>query len=197
MQYKNSGSGRSTMDVDRVNMYKFPEIANTPWHHATLTSGDCILVPAGALIEFTYQWKYILIWKYYVLNYEGVWWILIILRLAVKNLLHVQIFNTYIQACTVNILITWLFIPWVQVTSIRCGPTVEACPTPSCSPLHWNSTRPTVRRPSPTKTKSKKRRTPRGRPWLTPDTCGSTWTATGCVSTNQSLSHPTIDGSFS
>nr|XP_022304685.1 lysine-specific demethylase 8-like [Crassostrea virginica] len=45
--YKNSGSGRSTMDVDRVNMYKFPEIANTPWHHATLTSGDCILVPAG------------------------------------------------------------------------------------------------------------------------------------------------------
>lgn len=48
MQYKNSGSGHSTMDVERVNMYKFPEVANTPWHHATLTSGDCILIPAGA-----------------------------------------------------------------------------------------------------------------------------------------------------
>lgn len=45
--YKNSGSGHSTMDVERVNMYKFPEVANTPWHHATLTSGDCILIPAG------------------------------------------------------------------------------------------------------------------------------------------------------
>lgn len=36
------------MDVERVNMYKFAEVANTPWHHATLSSGDCILIPAGA-----------------------------------------------------------------------------------------------------------------------------------------------------
>ncbi|XP_048730421.1 uncharacterized protein LOC125647690 [Ostrea edulis] len=47
--YKNSGSGHSPIDVDKVNMFKFTDVSTTPWNHATLTSGDCILIPAGYL----------------------------------------------------------------------------------------------------------------------------------------------------
>ncbi|XP_061197924.1 uncharacterized protein LOC133206000 [Saccostrea echinata] len=47
--YKNSGSGHSPIDVDKVNMFKFTDVSRTPWNHATLLSGDCILIPAGYL----------------------------------------------------------------------------------------------------------------------------------------------------
>ncbi|KAH3712264.1 uncharacterized protein LOC127856831 [Dreissena polymorpha] len=47
--YPNSGSGHSPMDMDMINAYKNPKIAETPWVWSTLWQGDCIFVPAGYL----------------------------------------------------------------------------------------------------------------------------------------------------
>ena len=40
------------MDMDRVNMFKHPEIADVPWTWSTLRAGDCIFVPAGETTTF-------------------------------------------------------------------------------------------------------------------------------------------------
>lgn len=47
MQGPFSGAGRSEIDMDRVNMFKYEDIAKVPWTWSTLRAGDCIYVPAG------------------------------------------------------------------------------------------------------------------------------------------------------
>jgi len=42
-----NGAGRSEMDMDRVNMFKYADIAHVPWTWSTLRAGDCIFIPAG------------------------------------------------------------------------------------------------------------------------------------------------------
>ncbi|XP_045180369.2 uncharacterized protein LOC123539702 [Mercenaria mercenaria] len=47
--YPNSGSGHSPMDMEMINVFKYPKISQTPWIWSTLLHGDCIYVPAGYL----------------------------------------------------------------------------------------------------------------------------------------------------
>lgn len=42
------------MDMDQVNVFKNPEVAQTPWTFATLKPGDCIYVPAGEVYIFNF-----------------------------------------------------------------------------------------------------------------------------------------------
>lgn len=44
-----AGGGYSKLDVERINMFKFKGVAQTPWTWATLKPGDCMFVPAGYL----------------------------------------------------------------------------------------------------------------------------------------------------
>jgi len=44
-----SGAGRSELDMDRINMFKYADITHVPWTWSTLRAGDCIFIPAGRL----------------------------------------------------------------------------------------------------------------------------------------------------
>ncbi|XP_071479213.1 tRNA wybutosine-synthesizing protein 5-like [Diadema antillarum] len=49
------GSGYSTLDVDMINMFKYPDVAKVQWTWATLDPGDCIYLPAGYLHQVRAQ----------------------------------------------------------------------------------------------------------------------------------------------
>ncbi|XP_072049796.1 bifunctional peptidase and (3S)-lysyl hydroxylase Jmjd7-like [Amphiura filiformis] len=44
-----TGTGHSTIDVDMINMYQYPDVEKAQWTWTTLNPGDCIYVPAGYL----------------------------------------------------------------------------------------------------------------------------------------------------
>ena len=46
-QYKNAGSGASTLNMDLINVYAYNKIPTVPWTYASLRQGDCIFIPAG------------------------------------------------------------------------------------------------------------------------------------------------------
>lgn len=48
-KYPHAGVGHSPLDMDMISVFKFPDISHTPWNHATLRQGDCIITPAGYL----------------------------------------------------------------------------------------------------------------------------------------------------
>lgn len=43
------GAGHSPLNMDQINMFQHPEMADVPWRWAIIRPGDCIFVPAGLL----------------------------------------------------------------------------------------------------------------------------------------------------
>ncbi|KAK3749278.1 hypothetical protein QZH41_016044 [Actinostola sp. cb2023] len=41
-----SGSGFTWIDADKVDMLKYPKVANVSWHYTTLYPGDCLFFPS-------------------------------------------------------------------------------------------------------------------------------------------------------
>ena len=39
--------GFSMLNVDKVNMERYPNFAKVPWHYANVSSGDCLYIPTG------------------------------------------------------------------------------------------------------------------------------------------------------
>lgn len=48
-EYPTSASGHSTLNINRINMFKYEGVANVPWKYASVRKGDCIFIPAEYL----------------------------------------------------------------------------------------------------------------------------------------------------
>ena len=42
------------LDVDKVNLLKYPKFKEVKWEYANMTPGDCLYLPCG---KFVYLWK--------------------------------------------------------------------------------------------------------------------------------------------
>lgn len=44
-----AGGGYSVLNVDKVDLIKYPNFKDCPYHYANVTAGDCLYVPYGKM----------------------------------------------------------------------------------------------------------------------------------------------------
>lgn len=50
--------GYSYVDVDAVDLLKYPKIKDVRYSKVTMKAGDCIFVPGGKLLCYSLAWLY-------------------------------------------------------------------------------------------------------------------------------------------
>lgn len=51
----NKAGAYSEVDVEKVDMFRFPEFQSLPWWKSSLKPGDCIYIPKEYIVYFEYS----------------------------------------------------------------------------------------------------------------------------------------------